>query len=362
VGELAPPVRVLLPTPRSGPVTRLPPVARGLGWTRPGPVREVERRLGFRYPDTEFRHNTALAVRRFEIRHHWRHASVVVTRAVWLTLRAKPVARRHAAALGLVASVSNWTGSPGFVRRVKINLNWFDRAYGGILLRANGQLTSGQPLKVDGTLSPRLKAAVKQAKYLLGYPDARIAWASGVDDTFIGRLHHPSCCGMPSLWVKRGIGRRRAVSIQHTSPAGVAFIAGFEGFEPVPAPDPVGYCTVGYGHLIRYSGCTSADMRNWGRMSEKQGRLLLGRDLARNYEPDVRRGVHVTLTARRFDAFVSFDYNLGPGALRELLPQINNRNWTGVGDHMLAYVHAGGQVLPGLVRRRRAERAMVVGG
>jgi lysozyme len=60
----------------------------------------------------------------------------------------------------------------------------------------------------------------------------------------------------------------------------------------------------------------------------------------------------------RFDALVSFVFNLGCGPLSSdtgLRRALNTASRRGVTARMLEYVHAGGVELPGLVRRRRAE-------
>ena len=68
----------------------------------------------------------------------------------------------------------------------------------------------------------------------------------------------------------------------------------------------------------------------------------------------------MSLRQNQFDALVSFCYNLGPGTLKhsDLLSFVNAGRFQQAADAFLEYVHADGQVLPGLVRRRRAERIL----
>lgn len=146
-----------------------------------------------------------------------------------------------------------------------------------------------------------------------------------------------------------------------TSKTGVKFIAEFEGWFPEPYNDPAGYATVGFGHLIGYRAVTQADRDKWGRLTEREGWDLLAADL-REYESAVRRIVRVPITQGQFDALVSFAYNLGPGTLGDLESDINARRWADVASAMKQYVHAGGAVLPGLVRRRNDEAAMFMKG
>jgi|DEB0MinimDraft_3_1074331.scaffolds.fasta_scaffold01751_5 lysozyme len=140
---------------------------------------------------------------------------------------------------------------------------------------------------------------------------------------------------------------------------GVAFISEFEGFEPRPAPDPVGYCTVGFGHLIRYGACRPEDRKKFGTLTLKQGLDLLHSDL-REYSDAIRDSVSVPLTQNQFDALVSFAYNNGVGAWLSstLRRKINAKApaWE-IRSEFSKWVNAGTppRPLPGLVRRRKAE-------
>lgn len=152
-----------------------------------------------------------------------------------------------------------------------------------------------------------------------------------------------------------------------TSAAGVKFIAGFEGWFPRPYNDPVGYATVGFGHLLGYRGVTDADRRaRWvpgqdrpGVLTISEGYQLLARDLGK-VEREVRAVVRVPITQGQFDALVSFTFNCGGGALRSstVLRRLNRRDYRGAADALMMWTKAGGRVLPGLVRRRREERVM----
>ena len=64
-----------------------------------------------------------------------------------------------------------------------------------------------------------------------------------------------------------------------------------------------------------------------------------------------------TITQGVYDAFVSFDYNLGQGCLRTLLAN-GTRDKQTVADMMLEYRNKGSQWEQGLLRRRQAEREL----
>lgn len=142
------------------------------------------------------------------------------------------------------------------------------------------------------------------------------------------------------------------------SAQGEAFIAGFEGFRAKPYNDDAGLCTVGYGHLIRHSACTPADLKTWGTITETRGLELLREDAAKA-EACVLANVHPPIERQsRFDALVSFAYNLGCGPLQPgsgLHAALNTPSRAGVTDHLMLYVNDGGHRSPGLVRRRTGE-------
>ena len=67
--------------------------------------------------------------------------------------------------------------------------------------------------------------------------------------------------------------------------------------------------------------------------------------------------VKVPLNQNQFDALVSFEYNVGYGALAgsTLLRLLNAGDYKGAGGQFGRWVYGGGKTLPGLVRRRKAE-------
>lgn len=139
------------------------------------------------------------------------------------------------------------------------------------------------------------------------------------------------------------------------SQAGVELIARFEGFVGHPYRDAVGVWTIGYGH-------TGPDVRTMGTITEPEARALLRHDLDAKYVPPVRKlSKTVPLNQRQFDALVSFVYNLGPGYLEPghtMGDALHARDYKAAADAFLLYDKAGGHPLPGLTRRRKAERQL----
>jgi hypothetical protein len=75
------------------------------------------------------------------------------------------------------------------------------------------------------------------------------------------------------------------------------------------------------------------------------------------FEKAVQRLVKVKLNQNQFDALVSFAYNCGEGNLAKstLLKRVNAGDFEGAAQEFHKWNKGGGQVLRGLVRRRKAE-------
>jgi lysozyme len=130
-----------------------------------------------------------------------------------------------------------------------------------------------------------------------------------------------------------------------------------EGVRTKPYRDAIGLWTVGVGHLIG-DGKTLPDA--WNRvLTMKEVDEILSADLDR-FERGVARMCPTGLTQGRFDALVSFAFNVGLGTLqRSTLRQKHNRgDYDGAADEFLKYSLAAGKVLKGLLNRRKDERAM----
>jgi len=134
---------------------------------------------------------------------------------------------------------------------------------------------------------------------------------------------------------------------------GLRIIKQFEGLRLRAYLCPAHVWTIGYGH-------TGPDVHQGAQIDEARAEDLLRADLAR-----VEQGVaHMTrglgLNENQFSALVSFAYNVGLAALRtsKLLRKIHDEDFFGAGLEFPRWNKAGGRVLPGLVERRAAERAL----
>ena len=132
--------------------------------------------------------------------------------------------------------------------------------------------------------------------------------------------------------------------------AGVRLVQEFEGCRLDAYRCPAGIPTIGYG-------ATGPDIRMGMVWTQEQADERLAEDLAR-FAAGVERLVQVDLTDNQFAALVSFAYNVGLGALRDstLLRKLNAGDYLGAADQLPRWARAGGRIMPGLTRRRAAER------
>lgn len=107
-----------------------------------------------------------------------------------------------------------------------------------------------------------------------------------------------------------------------------------------------GTLTIGYGHTV---GVKVGQV-----ITQEQAENVLKSDM-KKYEKYVTDNVKLPLNENQFSALTSFCYNCGVGNLRTL---VKNRTLEQIAEAMLLYNKAGGKVLAGLVRRRKAEREL----
>ena len=135
---------------------------------------------------------------------------------------------------------------------------------------------------------------------------------------------------------------------------GLHLLKSFEGLRLTAYLDAVGVWTIGYG--------TTRGVKQGMKITEAQAEKLMRRDLV-TFEAAVKKYVKVPLTSDQFSALVSFSYNVGVGAMSKstLVRMLNQKNVRGAADQFLRWDKGGGRVLPGLTRRRKAERALFLG-
>lgn len=138
----------------------------------------------------------------------------------------------------------------------------------------------------------------------------------------------------------------------------VGFVKGFEGFSAVPYKDEVDVLTLGYGMI-------GDEIAGINYVTEQQATEMLEDLLNNKYAIPIKNSLDskgVTLNQNQFDALVSMSYNIGTGGV--LCSTLYRNICNGIRDNatitanFTAWSKAGGNVLPGLLRRRQEEAAM----
>lgn len=110
--------------------------------------------------------------------------------------------------------------------------------------------------------------------------------------------------------------------------------------------------TIAWGH-VRLKG------DNFEFADEAKGEELLLQDclIAENC---IKKNVTVALNQNQFDALVSLVFNIGIKAFRDstMLFLINRGHFNLAADQFDRWIHGGGRVLKGLVKRRAQEKAL----
>jgi lysozyme len=161
------------------------------------------------------------------------------------------------------------------------------------------------------------------------------------------------------------------------SETGANLMHQYEGYRNKPYLCPAHIWTIGYGHvlyqeqirlpMVRKEGYTgmirseyplrAEDNRVW---SKDETNKLFEDDVA-NFERGVLR-LAPTVLGRQgaFDACVSFAFNAGLGNFQRstIRMKTNRQDWEGAAEAFMQWTKGGGRELAGLVKRRKAEKAL----
>ena len=135
----------------------------------------------------------------------------------------------------------------------------------------------------------------------------------------------------------------------------VPLVMHYEGTVPKTYRDPVGILTACTGH-------TGPELRMGQAFTRQQCEAMLCADLEKH--ANALACIHQPLTDGQTAAFLSFAFNVGEGKFcsSTLVRKANAGDMPGACAELSRWVNAGGKPLPGLVKRRAAERAMCEGG
>lgn len=132
----------------------------------------------------------------------------------------------------------------------------------------------------------------------------------------------------------------------------VPVVMHFEGMRTKPYLDPVSVLTVCFGE-------TNVKMREY---TPAECRAMLNGSLSEHWQ-QIAHCVPADAPDRVKAASTSFAYNVGSGAFcaSTMSRKLMARDYAGGCAELSRWTYAGGQQLPGLVKRRAAERALCEG-
>lgn len=163
------------------------------------------------------------------------------------------------------------------------------------------------------------------------------------------------------------------------SDKGIHLMHQFEGCRLRPYLCPATLWTIGFGRVLHqeqirlpvlrkpgYTGMIRKEFplapehnRKW---TQEEVDEAFREDLAR-FEAGVLRLVPgIRGRQGAFDALVSFAYNAGLGNLQNSTVRMkaNRGDWEGAAEALMMWTKGGGKELPGLVKRRKAEKALML--
>lgn len=133
-----------------------------------------------------------------------------------------------------------------------------------------------------------------------------------------------------------------------TSQQGIDLIKVHEGLRLNAYLCPAGVPTIGYGH--------TKNVKLGDKITSEQAEKFLIEDLVTS-ENEVNKH-NLNINQNQFDALVSFIFNVGVGNFRKstLLKRLKaNPNDRDIDVQFNKWIYGGGKILPGLVKRRKAE-------
>lgn len=129
----------------------------------------------------------------------------------------------------------------------------------------------------------------------------------------------------------------------------IAEMKTFESLRLQVYADPAGLATIGWGHLLTHDDIVTK--RFDAGITEAAADVLFLRDLLP--KEDAVNALNLELKQGQFDALTDFAYNCGVGSLKTMI----SHGLDQVPQELPKWVHAGHEVLPGLVTRRKVELA-----
>jgi len=161
------------------------------------------------------------------------------------------------------------------------------------------------------------------------------------------------------------------------SETGANLMHQYEGYRNKPYLCPAHIWTIGYGHVlyqdqirlpvVKKEGYTGLIRKEYV-LKPEDNRVWTKEEIEKLFADDIasfERGVlrlAPTVFGRQgaFDACVSFAFNAGLGNFQRstIRMKINRGEWESAAEAFMMWTKGGGKELPGLVKRRKAEKAL----
>lgn len=139
--------------------------------------------------------------------------------------------------------------------------------------------------------------------------------------------------------------------------ATIALVSGFEGLRTYAYQDPIGIPTICFGET---RGVKMGDHKTPAECKDMLASRLI------EFETRIRKCLASpdTIPDNAYTAFLSVSYNIGTAAFcrSSMAQRANHGDIKGACDALLMWDRAGGFRLPGLTKRRQAERALCLRG
>ena len=151
----------------------------------------------------------------------------------------------------------------------------------------------------------------------------------------------------------------------------------FEGYRNKPYRCSAAIWTVGWGHAMYADQLNLPNVRKEGytglirsdyQLKEGDARVWSKDELVDLFKVDINtfeRGVlrlspNLANHQSKFDAVVSFAYNAGLGNYQRstIRIKVNRGEWEAASEAFMSWTKAGGKEVAGLVKRRKAEKAL----
>jgi lysozyme len=161
------------------------------------------------------------------------------------------------------------------------------------------------------------------------------------------------------------------------SKAGEDLMHFFEGYRNKPYRCSAAIWTVGWGHAMYSDQLNLPNIRKEGytgliradyQLKEGDNRVWTKEELVELFKVDIdsfERGVlrlspNLVGHQSKFDAVVSFAYNAGLGNYQRstIRMKVNRGDWDAAAEAFMSWTKAGGKEVAGLVKRRKAEKAL----